>query len=54
LTKVVGDKKRARHTDKDRLRMIEILIEKGMLEEAHSLQLTHDKQQRIRDEYESS
>lgn len=53
MTKVVADKKRARQTDKERLKAIEMLITAGRLEEAHALQQTHDKQQGIRAEYDS-
>jgi hypothetical protein len=51
MTKVVRDKQRARQTDKERLKAIEMLIEKGRLEEANLLQRTHDAQQKIRENY---
>jgi len=52
LTKVVGDKHRARQIDRDRLKIIEILREKGLMQEANILQGIHDKQQKIRAEYD--
>ena len=51
MTKVVRDKQRARQTDKERLKAIEMLIASGRLEEANLLQRTHDEQVKIREEY---
>lgn len=53
MTIVVADKQRARIVDKNRLEMIRLMREKGMEEEANRLQEIHDKQQRIRQEYEA-